>query len=327
MLIRNNTKSPKTKVIVISFLLVLLAFGTLIRGGSTDAPENLTRGLTCVEKTWNNSIYYTGDPSGCPDVVEFLFKPAYVNEKSSELTLRFISLPAGKFGSAMRNSGWVMTSYFIDLDTTNSYRLLNKNGSTSQGATLSAKMNEANSFFYYPFDTYSGEIKSKAVEQISKIDIPTTLIVSRSTLAGWKLKFSEAGQTKSEFEGKALYVGKPATLFWELSRANIVFIAVGILLVLMLIALFSAIAITRSISNKKRPPSMNLLMWLATILFAILQVRSNFPGNPPVGIFLDFAIVFPVLGLLLIIGIFNTFYWLSRSDWDFENETPIQREN
>jgi len=309
--------------VAISILFLIFSFFALFaRGGSTSAPENMTRGISCEEGEWANSAYFTGDPSDCPDIVEFLFKPAYVNEKASELALRFITFPAGKLGSAMRNSGWVMTSYFVDVDTTDSIRLENKDGSTSQGATLRAKMNSENSFFYYPFDKYSGEIKAQAIEEITKYEIPTTLIVSSSSLSGWRLSFSENGTVEKETGNKAFYVGEPATLNWELSRANIVFIAVAILLFLMLIALFSAFVITRSIARKKRPPSMNLLLWLATILFAILQVRTNFPGNPPVGIFLDFAVVFPVLGFLLIIGIANTFYWLNRSDWDYENENP-----
>lgn len=94
----------------------------------------------------------------------------------------------------------------------------------------------------------------------------------------------------------------------------------------MIIALGSAFALTRSVGRGRRPPSMNLLLWIATVLFAILQVRTNFPGNPPIGILLDFAIVFPVLGLLLILGIVNTVYWLRRTDWDYENE-PTMEEN
>lgn len=320
---RTFTRLRDPRFAISLVFLVFVFLGLFARGGSTSAPESMTRGISCQEGEWENSPYFTGDPSDCPDIVEFLFKPAYVNEKASELALRFITFPAGKLGSAMRNSGWVMTSYFVDVDTTDSVRLENKNGSTSQGATLRAKMNTENSYFYYPFDTYSGEIKAQAIEKISKFEIPTTLVVSSSSLSGWRLSFSENGKVDQETDGKALYVGEPATLNWELSRANIVFIAVAILLFLMLIALLSAFVITRTIAKKKRPPSMNLLLWLATILFAILQVRTNFPGNPPVGIFLDFAVVFPVLGFLLIIGIANTFYWLNRSDWDYENENLV----
>ena len=154
-----------------------------------------------------------------------------------------------------------------------------------------------------------------------------TVIAVDSTLSGWKLDFKEEGKPTAETSGKALYENGRATLYWKLSRANVVYIAVSILLILMLIALGSAFAITRSIAKFKRPPSMNLLLWLATVLFAILQVRTNFPGNPPIGILLDFTVVFPVLGLLLILGIANTFYWLIRTDWDFENENPELMKN
>lgn len=316
--IATNTRS--SKIIFLLTIVIVVAFGVFARGGSTSATESMTRTISCQDNVWQGSDYFKGDLSGCPDLVEYLFKPAYVNEKNSELVLRFITLPAGKFGSAMRNSGWVLNSYLVDLDTTDSVRLVNKKGSTSQGATVRAKMSEENSFFFYPFDRYSGEIKIKTVEEVTKYEVPGALLVSNSTLSGWSLRFSEKGKSLKKNDGKAIYLAEPATLFWELNRASIVYIAVGILLLLMLIALFSALAITRSVALKNRPPSMNLLLWLATILFAILQVRTNFPGNPPIGIFLDFAIVFPVLGFLLIMGITNTFYWLNRTDWDYENE-------
>lgn len=321
------TKFRKSNLYFAVIIIVFICFGLFARGGSTSAPESMTRGISCDNNEWKKSQYFTGDPSNCPDIVEYLFKPAFVNEKFSELVLRFVTLPSGKFGSSMRNSGLVMTSYLVDVDTTDSTRLVNKEGSTSQGVTLRAKINNQNSYFYYPFDRYSGEINVQTIEDLSKNEVPGALIVSDSSLSGWKLRFSETGVETDETDGKAFYVGEPATLMWDLGRASIVFIAVGILLILMLIALISAFAITRTISRKKRPPSMNLLIWLATVLFAILQVRTNFSGNPPVGIFLDFVIVFPVLGFLLMIGIANTFFWLNRSDWDSENQFSLSENN
>lgn len=315
------------KVLVAVFLMLIILFGVFARGGTTTTSKNLTESITCKEGQWSGTPYFTGDPSNCPDIIEYLFKPAFVNEKASELSIRFVTLPAGRFGSAMRNSGWVSESYFVDVDTTDAARLENKDGSASQGATLRVKMSQANALFYYPFDRYSGEIKAQAISEVTKEQIPVTVIASDSTLSGWKLDFKEENKPSAEASGKALYENGRATLFWELSRANVVYIAVSILLILMLIALGSAFAITRSIARLKRPPSMNLLLWLATVLFAILQVRTNFPGNPPIGILLDFTVVFPVLGLLLILGIANTFYWLNRTDWDFENENPELMKN
>ena len=322
-----HIKYRDPKVLIVIFFALVIVFGVFARGGTTTTSKNLTEAITCKEGEWSGTTYFTGDPSNCPDIVEYLFKPAFVNEKSSELNIRFVTLPAGKYGSAMRNSGWVSESYFVDVDTTDAIRLENKDGSTSQGTTLRAKMSQANALFYYPFDRYSGEIKAQAISEVTKGEIPVTVIASDSTLSGWKLDFKESKKPSAETSGKALYENGRATLYWKLSRANVVYIAVSILLILMLIALGSAFAITRSIARFKRPPSMNLLLWLATVLFAILQVRTNFPGNPPIGILLDFTVVFPVLGLLLILGIANTFYWLNRTDWDFENENPELMKN
>lgn len=315
-----NIRDPK--VFIVFFFVMSLLFVIFARGGTTTTSKNLTEAITCKEGEWSGSPYYTGDPSNCPDIVEYLFKPAFVNEKASELNIRFVTLPAGKFGSAMRNSGWVSETYFVDIDSTDATRLVNKDGSTSQGTTLRAKMSAKNALFYYPFDRYFGEIKAQAIAEVSKEEIPVTVIASDSTLSGWKLNFEEEKKPAAATSDKALYANGRATLYWDLSRANVVYIAVSILLILMIIALGSAFAITRSIAKYRRPPSMNLLLWLATVLFAILQVRTNFPGNPPIGILLDFTVVFPVLGLLLILGIANTFYWLNRTDWDYENENP-----
>jgi hypothetical protein len=53
-------------------------------------------------------------------------------------------------------------------------------------------------------------------------------------------------------------------------------------------------------------------------------VRDNFPGNPPLGILIDYVVFFPVLGALLVVGISNTLMWINRSDWDGENEAFTQ---
>ena len=326
-LIRTKTRSKTFRISFIALLVVVILFTLFARGGSTSASPTLNDSITCEKGQWDRSPYFTGDATNCPNILEFLFKPAFIDERASEFNLRFSTFPAGIYGMSMKNSGWVTESYFVDIDTSDSSRIYNKDGTTSQGATLKAKMNKKRSLFLYPFDSYHGEIRTQAIAEVSKQSIPITLIASKSTLAGWKIHFSEANKPLKVTSNKALYDKKPAKLFWQLDRASVVYLSVSVLVFLMLIALGSAFAITRSIANKRRPPSMNLLLWLATILFAILQVRSNFPGNPPIGILLDFMVVFPVLGLLLILGIANTFYWLNRSDWDYENENPELMKN
>ncbi len=316
-------KMKSTRYFIVLFFVFAIFFGLFARGGTTTIPSHLINGIECKKGQWDASPFFSGDPSDCPDLIEYVFKPALVDEKASEFVLRFLNRPSGKFGLAMRNSGLVMESYSVDVDTVDSKRLLNKDGSNSQGATIRAKMSKENTLFFYPFDKYFGEIKAQAFGEVDKEPIPGVIIVSDSSLSGWNLSVTEKNKPEKLTSNKAIYKDGLVTLYWKLSRANVVYISVGILLLLMLIALMSALAITRSIAGFKRPPSMNLLLWLATVLFATLQVRSNFPDNPPIGILLDFIVVFPVLGLFLILGIANTFYWLKRTDWDYENEKSV----
>lgn len=306
-----------------TLILSLIILGLFARGGSTEVSDSLIKRLTCTNNQWVNSVFYSNDVNGCPDLIAYVVSPAYVSEPTAELVLRMIPMPVGKYGLNLTNSGLVMSPYSVDIDSTNSIRIRNLNNGITKGVTLKAKMSTTNTLFFYPLDRYSGEINFRSVDEISKSGIPGLFSIRPESLSGWKLKFSEPLAGSPETNGKAVY-GSVATLEWKLARANIVYFSVLLLLALLVIALVSAIVITRSIARGIRPPSMNLLLWLATVLFATLQVRGNFPGNPAIGILVDYVVVFPVLSALLVLGILNTYFWTKRWDWDLENVAQTQ---
>jgi hypothetical protein len=313
------------KRIYLLLALVPMALSIVLfaRGGTTNVEPSLEKFLRCDNNQWRESLYYSDDVNGCPDLIEFAIRPAYVSEKSSEFVLRVIPLPAGRYGLSLSNSGVVYSPYTIDVDTTDSLRIRNPKYGIAKGLTVKAKMSTKNELFFYPFDKYQGEINMLAIDDLTKSGIPGTISAFQESLSGWSLNLSEPSEPEEGTNGKTIY-GSITTLEWNLKRANIVYFSVLLLSALMLIALVSAFLITRSIQKGRRPPSMNLLLWLATILFATLQVRSNFAGNPPIGILLDYVIVFPVLSTMLLLGILNTFYWIRRWDWDLENEPVIE---
>lgn len=316
-------KSIHSKVIfsLIIFILIVLVF--FARGGATNSDRYSISPLNCEPGQWSTSIYYSDDPDGCPDLIEFYLLPSFVDEENSELVNRLITKPAGMYGWADRNSGLTDRSFTVDLDSVDTVRVFNAPGNATTGVNSRSKMSTKNSLFYYPFDFYNGEITFQATDFQTKSAIPSTVTIGKQSLSGWILNFSQTGEPDPESKNKIIYGDGLAKVSWELKRANVIFIAIILLIFLMIIALISGFTITRSISNGKRPPSMNLLLWLATILFAIIQVRGNFPGNPPLGILVDYIVVFPVLSLLLLLGIANTFFWLVRADWDIENEKII----
>ena len=318
-----NSKSKRTKVIFLVTILLLFTLAIFARGGATTSDKYSNSPLLCDEGQWTSSVYYSDDPDGCPDLIEFYLLPSFVDEENSELVNRLVTRPAGLYGWADRNSGLTDRSFTVDLDSVDTVRVLNSPGNATVGINSRSKMSTKNSLFYYPFDFYKGEITFQATDFQTKSVIPSTVTVGKQSLSGWILKFSQSGEPDPESKDKIIYGDGLAKISWDLKRANVIFIAIILLIFLMIIALISGFTITRSISNGNRPPSMNLLLWLATILFAIIQVRGNFPGNPPLGILIDYIIVFPVLSLLLLLGIANTFFWLVRADWDIENEKVI----
>jgi len=318
-----NLQNKHTKVIFSAVIFIAVFLTIFARGGTTSADNHSKALLNCDLGQWSTSVYYSDDVDGCPDLVEFYLLPSFVDEAASELVTRLVTAPSGLYGWADRNSGFTNRAFMVDLDSVDTARILNTRGNTTTGINSRSKMSTKNALFYYPFDFYSGEITLQATDFQTKSPIPSTVSVGTQSLSGWKLKFFQSGEPEPESKDKIIYGDGLAKISWELKRANVIFIAIILLIFLMLIALVSGFTITRSISTGNRPPSMNLLLWLATILFAIIQVRGNFPGNPPLGILIDYIIVFPVLSLLLLLGIANTFFWLARADWDIENEKIV----
>jgi hypothetical protein len=73
--------------------------------------------------------------------------------------------------------------------------------------------------------------------------------------------------------------------------------------------------ITLRIYSKKRPPSMQALIWSAASVLATVQLRELFPGSPRLGIGIDFVVFFPSLLVSMLFGLLLTVMWISREDY------------
>ena len=69
----------------------------------------------------------------------------------------------------------------------------------------------------------------------------------------------------------------------------------------------------------RRPPTLTALSWLATSLFALVEIRSRFPGRPPMGIKLDTIFTYPIIAILLFLIVLHTYLWVKRDDWNMKN--------
>ena len=113
-----------------------------------------------------------------------------------------------------------------------------------------------------------------------------------------------------------------ATIKWQIKRQPGDVYAALILAILMLISAAASFSVTRAVWKGKRPPSINALAWLAAFLFAMFQIRSSLPGNPPNGNLYDLLIFYPILLILLIQMAMVVYLWIKRDDWDLKNVKP-----
>jgi len=74
--------------------------------------------------------------------------------------------------------------------------------------------------------------------------------------------------------------------------------------------------ITKNIWSRKRPPSMQALVWSAATVLGIVQLRDILPGHPRIGIAMDFIFFFPTLLIGLISSLMITSIWIKRDDWE-----------
>jgi hypothetical protein len=180
---------------------------------------------------------------------------------------------------------------------------------------------------FYPMDKYTLDayadvslIKSDgSLEPIRTFD----LFYTNNSLSGFSVSFTrvaaydnylndsmfdEQSIIRERDEGKISFL----TIF---ERNEAVKITVLILSLFMLIASATLAWISLRIFSGKRPPSMQALIWSAASVLATVQLREMFPGNPRLGIGLDFVVFFPSLLASMLFGLLLTVMWIGRDDY------------
>jgi hypothetical protein len=72
---------------------------------------------------------------------------------------------------------------------------------------------------------------------------------------------------------------------------------------------------TLKVFQKRRPPSLQALVWAAATVLAMVNVRDLLPGRPRIGIMLDFVVFFPSLVASLVSASVLAILWQTREDF------------
>jgi hypothetical protein len=147
------------------------------------------------------------------------------------------------------------------------------------------------------------------------------MAISQKRISGFDIK--------PEVLGKQFAIGNDKfTIFpegiggvdFQISRSSGQLTQLMLLVIIIVIGVGASVFTTLAVIRRRRPPSLAALAWLATYLFALIQVRAEFPGEPPIGLSVDRFLTFPAIAVVMGLIVVNAFMWFRREDWDSENQ-------
>ena len=315
--------------LIFAVIIVVLAFYFLsalnLKSGSIQTLGTLGSQLDCKNKSWENSKL-VADGQDCPSVDEIVLDIQNIEASVKKNLIANIRIwPAGEYGSAIVNTGFTSVPLSLGYESLNLSTWLTPGKSLIGGRTVELPLGTTNQIQNYPFDSYSGEWSARLSNGDTTELIPTTLTVSNRPVYGWNIKIEENPNASRKYKQdvinnqKIIHLGGKESIQWSAHRSASLILASMLLVLVMILGVVAAIWLTVAIALRRRPPSIDSLSWLATSLFALVQIRGQFPGNPPQGIKLDSLVTYPVTALLLFLIVANTYMWINRDDWNMEN--------
>jgi hypothetical protein len=107
-------------------------------------------------------------------------------------------------------------------------------------------------------------------------------------------------------------------------RGGLALMAQRPLSVRLLVLLFSLIyvasvlalsIVVTQIAKIRRPPTGNILVWAAALVFASVSLRSGLPSNVPYGVLFDWIFFFPTLIVSILSTLYLALNWVKRADY------------
>lgn len=92
-------------------------------------------------------------------------------------------------------------------------------------------------------------------------------------------------------------------------------ILVGLISLALFLNLLAVVYLTARVVSTERPPSAQVLIWVAALSFAAVAIRETMPAAPPPGAIIDYLFFFPTLLAASVATVVLVFTWSRRSDY------------
>lgn len=150
----------------------------------------------------------------------------------------------------------------------------------------------------YPFDSYEIPLvilAQAAVGPDGELEAIPVFTGLSSDLAGWVVR----RQTIPD-DGEVVTSTGATVLVVTLRRAGST-IAISLLLLSLMVVLgVLALLVARAVGQRRRKVEATMAGWFAAMLFALIPLRTNLPGAPPLGAWIDYVVFFWVEVTLML---------------------------
>ena len=321
-----HTRATRLPGLILVFSTVLLVIYGLFAAGLQTTPVTVSKELADKRTDLCTPKYVAGlDPAfisenGCPSVVQALVtfdKVDVVNAKQANLRIRLF--PDGDQGMSLQNGGVLFAGTLLSFDGTGQTNYYLNADEWAQAQTATVPLKNLAALSNYPFDKYDGDFSMLLQSTETGETLPLWLTASPTEVPGYSVTLKKVPQPEDMGKVVSANTVGYGKLDFHIERSTSDVFQVFLLLFVLFIGATSAGLTTFYIVRGHRPPSLGILAWLATYLFSLIQVRNQFPGNPPLGLNLDRFFTFPAIALVLVFILITAVAWLRRDDWDMGN--------
>lgn len=185
-------------------------------------------------------------------------------------------------------------------------------GRSSFGLSAPIEIRSAGDYQTYPFDTLRSELLAFVTVGPDSGElggVPVNLLIVGDS-PGWLIR----NQPLEDEDGRDILAdmaeadvtttGRFATELY-LTRAGSTKTFVMLLLAALLVMGVLSLAVARAVRTRRRRIEATMASWFAAMLFAVIPLRLNMPGAPPIGVWIDFIVLLWVeLALMIGLAIF-----------------------
>jgi hypothetical protein len=182
---------------------------------------------------------------------------------------------------------------------------------------------------WYPLDQYSLAMYTKFEADLIEDgvttyqSVPTFDYFYETPVPGFHVTYTRTAHDSKEpetivFDSRSVMENRlrgQSTVVASIRRTTAVRIIAGVVSMFTLVQALSIVWMTLKVFQKRRPPSLQALVWAAATVLAMVNVRDLLPGRPRIGIMLDFVVFFPSLVASLVSASVLAILWQTREDF------------